>query len=51
MKIVVTSDTHIPGRRKELPEPLLKDCRTADLIIHAGDWVSFKVYKQLSFLF
>lgn len=48
MKFVVTSDTHIPGRAKRLPTPLLKECETADLIIHAGDWVSMEVYRELS---
>lgn len=48
MKIVVTSDTHIPGRGKQLPVPLLKDCESADLIIHAGDWISMEVHKELS---
>lgn len=48
MKIVVTSDTHIPGRAKRLPASLLKECETADLIIHAGDWVSMGVYRELS---
>ncbi|RWR12589.1 metallophosphoesterase [Siminovitchia fortis] len=48
MKIVVTSDTHISGRAKRLPAPLLKECESADLIIHAGDWVEMGVYRELS---
>lgn len=48
MKVVVTSDTHFPGRGKQLPVPLLQECQSADLIIHAGDWVSIDVYRRLA---
>lgn len=44
MKIVVTSDTH----SKNLPEKLISECKSADLIIHAGDWSSMEVYRTLS---
>ena len=48
MKIVITSDTHLPKKGRGLPSPLLADCTTADLIIHAGDWSTMEVYQQLS---
>ncbi|WP_099156925.1 metallophosphoesterase family protein [Virgibacillus ndiopensis] len=48
MKIVVTADTHISNKGKQLPTCLLNECRTADLIIHAGDWKSLEVYNTLS---
>ncbi|GIN21456.1 MAG TPA: metallophosphoesterase [Bacillus bacterium] len=48
MKIVVTGDTHIRNKNKQLPECLLKECESADLIIHTGDWVSMEVHKILS---
>ncbi|ARK21158.1 MULTISPECIES: metallophosphoesterase family protein [Sporosarcina] len=48
MKIVITGDTHIPGRGKVLPSRLLKDCATADLIVHTGDWKSIEVVQMLS---
>ena len=48
MKIVVTSDTHLPKKGRGLPSPLLAECTTADLIIHAGDWSTMEVYHQLS---
>jgi len=48
MKIVLTSDTHIPKKGRVLPGQLLKECKTADLIIHAGDWSSMNVYHTLS---
>ena len=48
MKIVVTGDTHIPGRGKTLPVRLIKECKTADLILHTGDWKSIEVVQMLS---
>jgi uncharacterized protein len=48
MKILVLSDTHIPKRSKQLPEELLQEARTADLIIHAGDWQTIEVFEELS---
>ncbi|RHW42239.1 metallophosphoesterase [Neobacillus notoginsengisoli] len=48
MKIVVLSDTHIPKRAKSFPELLIADLKTADLIIHAGDWQHPVVYDFLS---
>ena len=47
LNIVVTADTHIPGRGKHLPSKLLTACKTADLIIHAGDFKSIEIYDQL----
>lgn len=47
MKIVVISDTHVPKRSKRLPRRLLKELKTADQIIHAGDWQSVAVYEQI----
>ncbi|MEB1809287.1 MAG: metallophosphoesterase [Bacillaceae bacterium] len=48
MKIVVVSDTHMPRKAKELPPRLLRDLKTADLIIHAGDWQIISVFEELS---
>lgn len=47
MKIVVVSDTHMPRMNKKLPDRLLRDLRTADAIIHAGDWTNLSVYNDL----
>ncbi|MDR6722186.1 MULTISPECIES: metallophosphoesterase family protein [Paenibacillus] len=48
MKIIVVSDTHLPRRARELPEPLVQELSDADLILHAGDWSDWSVYKLLS---
>lgn len=47
MKIVVLSDTHLPKRKKGLPIRLLEELKNVDLIIHAGDWQTIEVYKEL----
>ncbi|WP_409305695.1 metallophosphoesterase family protein [Peribacillus sp. SCS-155] len=48
MKIIVVSDTHMPKRAKSLPKKLTEALKTADLIIHAGDWQTIDVYNELS---
>lgn len=48
MKIVVISDTHIPTRAKKLPDRIISDLQSANLIIHAGDWQTLEVYNELS---
>ncbi|MFE0809160.1 metallophosphoesterase family protein [Streptomyces sp. NPDC058794] len=39
MRLLLMSDTHLPKRAKELPEPLLAEIPRADVVVHAGDWV------------
>ncbi|MFC9324906.1 metallophosphoesterase family protein [Kitasatospora sp. NPDC057015] len=39
MRILLTSDTHVPARARRLPEPLLTAIGAADAVVHAGDWV------------
>ncbi|MGC0421157.1 metallophosphoesterase family protein [Embleya sp. AB8] len=39
MRVLLTSDTHVPRRAKAVPERLLTELAAADVVIHAGDWV------------
>ncbi|MEU0300669.1 metallophosphoesterase [Streptomyces sp. NPDC006175] len=39
MRLLLTSDTHVPKRARELPAPLLGALDAADVVVHAGDWV------------
>ncbi|MGG0643892.1 metallophosphoesterase family protein [Sporosarcina gallistercoris] len=50
MKVIITGDTHIPGRGSKLPNRLTDACSDADLIIHTGDWRSPEVFETLSSL-
>lgn len=47
MKIVAIADTHIPKKSKQLPDRLIGELKTADLILHAGDWSSIDIYHEL----
>ncbi|MGY4976965.1 metallophosphoesterase family protein [Streptomyces sp. 900105755] len=39
MRLLITSDTHVPLRAKRLPDRLLAELPRADVVLHAGDWV------------
>jgi putative phosphoesterase len=39
VRLLLTSDTHVPKRARELPAPLLAEMDRADVVLHAGDWV------------
>ncbi|MDT0441422.1 metallophosphoesterase family protein [Streptomyces johnsoniae] len=39
MRLLLTSDTHVPKRARQLPAELLAEVARADAVIHAGDWV------------
>ncbi|MFF7758149.1 metallophosphoesterase family protein [Streptomyces griseorubiginosus] len=39
MRLLLMSDTHLPKRAKQLPDPLLDELPRADVVFHAGDWV------------
>lgn len=39
MKLLLLSDTHIPLRARSLPPQVLAEVESADVVVHAGDWV------------
>jgi uncharacterized protein len=39
VRLVLTADTHVPKRARDLPPRLWADIAAADVVIHAGDWV------------
>jgi uncharacterized protein len=39
MRLVLTSDTHVPKRARDLPPLLWAAIDEADVVVHAGDWV------------
>ena len=47
MRIIVLSDTHIPGRAKDLPEEVYAQIKGADLLIHSGDITSAAFFKKM----
>ena len=46
-RLLLISDTHIPGRARRLPAAVLRAADAADLVIHAGDWVAASVLDEL----
>jgi len=47
-RLVITADTHLPARARDLPEPLWQAIDAADLVIHAGDWVHVDLLDRLT---
>ena len=40
MELAIISDTHIPSREQQIPEPFVERIRQADHLLHAGDFDS-----------
>ncbi|MFC5233554.1 metallophosphoesterase [Pseudonocardia zijingensis] len=47
MDLLLISDTHVPVRAKDLPAPVWAAVDAADVVIHAGDWVSVDLLDAL----
>jgi putative phosphoesterase len=47
VSVVVTSDTHVPHRSRDLPAPLWTAIEDADVVVHAGDWVDVALLDEL----
>ncbi|MCR2783895.1 MULTISPECIES: metallophosphoesterase [unclassified Microbacterium] len=45
--LLLISDTHVPARARVLPAAVLRAADAADLVIHAGDWVTASVLDEL----
>jgi len=45
--VALVSDTHIPTRASEVPEPFAGRMRDADHVIHAGDFVSRAAFDTI----
>ncbi|ROQ41122.1 hypothetical protein EDF46_0493 [Frondihabitans sp. PhB188] len=42
-RVTLVSDTHVPKRAKQLPETVWRAVESADVVIHAGDWVELSM--------
>jgi putative phosphoesterase len=47
VRLLLMSDTHVPGRRRRIPEPLWREVDAADVVVHAGDWVGVELLDEL----
>ncbi len=50
MLIAVVSDTHLPRGTRRIPDECIERMRAADLILHAGDFVSMEALEQIEAL-
>ncbi|MBX6390655.1 MAG: YfcE family phosphodiesterase, partial [Frankia sp.] len=48
MRLLVLADTHVPTRAHDLPDQVWAQVDAADIVIHAGDWVSRDLLDRLS---
>jgi putative phosphoesterase len=46
VSLVLTSDTHVPQRSRDLPHSLWRAIEAADVVVHAGDWVDVALLDQ-----
>ena len=46
-RLLLISDTHVPQRARRLPEQVWRAVDEADLVLHAGDWVTLSLYDEL----
>ena len=47
MLVAVISDTHMPRGARRLPQPFVEHIAGADLLLHAGDFVTVEVLREL----
>lgn len=40
MKLLLLADTHVPARARDLPDQVWSEVAAADVVVHAGDWVT-----------
>jgi putative phosphoesterase len=48
VRLVITADTHVPKRARDLPAPLWAAIDDADVVLHAGDWVDVALLDRLA---
>ncbi len=47
VSLVLTADTHVPQRARDLPHALWAAVEAADVVVHAGDWVDVALLDRL----
>ena len=47
MRLLLLADTHLPTRARDLPAQVWAEVDAADLVVHAGDWVSVELLDRL----
>ncbi|MCE0487937.1 metallophosphoesterase family protein [Ornithinimicrobium sediminis] len=47
MRLLLVADTHVPRRAREMPRQVWDEVESADLVVHAGDWVVPELLDEL----
>ncbi len=47
VRMLLLADTHHPTRAKALPDEVWAAVEAADLVVHAGDWISVELFDEL----
>ena len=47
VRVLLLADTHVPARARDLPAQVWDQVESADLVIHAGDWVAPGLLDEL----
>ena len=47
MRLLLIADTHVPKRARDLPALVWDEVDKADVVIHAGDWVTPELLDRL----
>ncbi|MHA3018855.1 metallophosphoesterase family protein [Mycobacterium sp. BMJ-28] len=48
MRLLLVADTHVPKRARDLPAVVWAAVDSADVVLHAGDWISLSLLDQLA---
>lgn len=46
LNLVLVADTHVPKRARALPEQVWSAVESADVVFHAGDWVTESLLEE-----
>ena len=46
-RLLLLADTHVPKRARDLPAEVWRKVETADVVVHAGDWVDVGLLDEL----
>lgn len=48
VRLLLVADTHVPKRARDLPAVVWAAVDSADVVLHAGDWISLSLLDQLA---
>ena len=46
-RLLIMADTHVPKRARDLPSEVWREVESADVVLHAGDWVDVGLLDEL----